>query len=110
MDRAAFVETFGSIYEHSPWIAERAWGGELGPANDTAVGLAFALRSVFRAATEAEQLAVLRAHPDLAGRLAAPDVGNPDLAKGVGDRRRRCIARCGIGVGAAVVGGCGPAG
>jgi urate oxidase len=71
MDKAAFVDKFGSIYEHSLWIAERAWEGELGPANDTATGLNFALRSVFRAATEAERLAVLRAHPDLAGKLAA---------------------------------------
>ena len=39
--------------------------------DDTAVGLHFALRSQFRMATEAEQLAVLRAHPDLAGKLAA---------------------------------------
>ena len=71
MDKAEFVAKFGSIYEHSPWIAERAWEGELGPANDTATGLNFALRSVFRSAPEAEQLAVLRAHPDLAGKLAA---------------------------------------
>ena len=71
MDRAAFVAAFGSIFEHSPWIAARTFDGELGPANDTATGLHFALRSQFRMATEAEQLAVLRAHPDLAGKLAA---------------------------------------
>jgi OHCU decarboxylase len=71
MDKAEFIEKFGSIFEHSPWIAERPFDGELGPANDTATGLHFALRSQFRMATEAEQLAVLRAHPDLAGKLAA---------------------------------------
>jgi len=71
MDRTEFVTRFGSIFEHSPWIAERAFDGELGPANDTATGLWVALRSQFRMATEAERLAVLRAHPDLAGRLAA---------------------------------------
>ncbi|MEO8882415.1 MAG: allantoinase PuuE, partial [Devosia sp.] len=71
MTKAEFLEKFGSIYEHSPWIADRAFDGELGPANDTATGLNFALRSQFRMATEAEQLAVLRAHPDLAGKLAA---------------------------------------
>jgi urate oxidase len=71
MDKAEFVAKFGSIYEHSPWIAERAWEGELAPASNTATGLNFALRSVFRSAPEAEQLAVLRAHPDLAGKLAA---------------------------------------
>ena len=43
----------------------------MGPANDTPTGLHFALRSVFRLASEAERLAVLRAHPDLAGKLAA---------------------------------------
>lgn len=71
MDRPTFVEAFGGIYEHSAFIAERAHAGELGPANDTAEGLNFALRTQFRAATEKERLGVLRAHPDLAGKLAA---------------------------------------
>ncbi len=71
MNRAGFVEAFGSIFEHSPWIAERAYDGELGPANDTAMGLHFALRNQFRIAGDDERLAVLRAHPDLAGRLAS---------------------------------------
>lgn len=70
MSRAEFVETFGGVFEHSPWIAERAFEGELGPANDTAQGLHFALRSQFRMASEAERHAVLKAHPDLAGKLA----------------------------------------
>ena len=71
LDKADFVARYGSIFEHSPWIAERAWDDELGPANDTAIGLHFALRSQFRMATHEERLAVLRAHPDLAGKLAA---------------------------------------
>jgi OHCU decarboxylase len=71
MDRATFVEKFGSIFEHSAWIAERAFDGELGPANDTASGLHFALHNQFRMASEAERLDVLKAHPDLAGKLAA---------------------------------------
>jgi OHCU decarboxylase len=70
MDRDAFVARFGSIFEHSPWIAERAWTMELGPAHDTATGLHSALARAFRAATPNERLGVLRAHPDLAGRLA----------------------------------------
>ncbi len=71
LPRAEFVARFGSIYEHSPWVAERAHGLELGPAHDSATGLANALARAFRSATEAERLAVLRAHPDLAGKLAA---------------------------------------
>ncbi len=71
MDRARFVERFGGIYEHSPWIAERAHALELGPAHDCATGLANALARVFRTASHEERLGVLRAHPDLAGKLAA---------------------------------------
>ncbi|MBL4916104.1 allantoinase PuuE [Szabonella alba] len=70
MDRDAFIARFGGIYEHSPWIAERAWGLELGPAHDGAAGLANALARIFRTATPEERLGVLRAHPDLAGKLA----------------------------------------
>ena len=71
MDKARFVEVFGGIYEHSPWIAERAHALELGPAHDSAVGLANALARMFRSASHDERLGVLRAHPDLAGKLAA---------------------------------------
>ncbi|MCG6902298.1 MAG: allantoinase PuuE [Rhodobacter sp.] len=71
MDRETFVSTFGGIFEHSPWIAEGAFGLELGPAHDTAAGLHNALTRVFRSAGESERLGVLKAHPDLAGKLAA---------------------------------------
>ncbi len=71
MDRATFVARFGGIFEHSPWVAERAWALELGPAHDTAAGLHNALARAFRSASRAERLGVLTAHPDLAGKLAA---------------------------------------
>ncbi len=71
MDRATFTARFGGIFEHSPWIADRAWAIELGPAHDTAAGLHNALARAFRSASRAERLGVLTAHPDLAGKLAA---------------------------------------
>ncbi len=71
MDRTAFVKRFGGIFEHSPWIAERAFDLELGPAHDSAAGLHNALCRMFRSASRAERLGVLTAHPDLAGKLAA---------------------------------------
>lgn len=71
MPRDAFVAQFGGIYEHSPWIADRAYDLELGPAHDSAIGVHSALTRIFRSATHAERLAVLQAHPDLAGKLAA---------------------------------------
>ena len=70
MDRAAFVARFGGIFEHSPWVADRAFDLELGPAHDGATGLHNALARVFRSAGHDERLGVLRAHPDLAGKLA----------------------------------------
>ena len=71
MARADFVARFGSIYEHSPFIAERAFDLELGPAHDSAAGLANALARAFRSSSAEERLGVLQAHPDLAGKLAA---------------------------------------
>lgn len=70
MPRAAFVARFGGIFEHSPWIAERAFDLELGPAHDSATGLHNALTRIFRTASAAERMGVLTAHPDLAGKLA----------------------------------------
>ncbi len=71
MSESDFVTAFGGIFEHSPWIAERAFGLELGPAHDCAAGLHHALARIFRSATREERLGVLTAHPDLAGKLAA---------------------------------------
>ncbi|WP_188912708.1 allantoinase PuuE [Aureimonas endophytica] len=70
MDRAEFVATFGGIFEHSPFVAERAFDAGLHDAHDGALGLAGAMAAAFRRASAQERLAVLKAHPDLAGRLA----------------------------------------
>ena len=70
MSKDRFVELYGSVFEHSPWVAEGAYGLELGPAHDTAGGLHNALARVFRSAAKDQKLEVLRAHPDLAGKLA----------------------------------------
>ncbi|MDG1351634.1 MAG: allantoinase PuuE [Sulfitobacter sp.] len=71
MERAEFVQHFGGVFEHSAWIAERAFDLELGPAHNSAAGLHNALARMFRSASTAERLGVLNAHPDLAGKLAA---------------------------------------
>ena len=71
MTRDRFVSLYGGIFEHSAWIAEGAFDLELGRAHDTARGLHNALARVFRSASEDQRMGVLRAHPDLAGKLAA---------------------------------------
>ncbi len=70
MDRARFVERFGAVFEYSPWVADRAFDLELGPAHDSATGLHNALCRMFRSASPEDRLGVLAAHPDLAGKLA----------------------------------------
>jgi len=70
LDRAAFVARHGRVYEHSPWIAEAAWSAGLKAEHDTVGGLHRALAAIVDAAPRARQLALLNAHPDLAGRLA----------------------------------------
>lgn len=70
MSREDFVARFGGIYEHSPFIAERVWDAEMGPAHDSAAGLAARMAQIYRAASDQERLDVLIAHPDLAGALA----------------------------------------
>ncbi len=71
LSRDAFVSRFGGVWEHSPWIAEGAFDAGLTPAHDRAEGLHAAMVTVMRAATDAAKLALIRAHPDLAGKLAA---------------------------------------
>lgn len=71
MDRDSFVAAFGGIFEHSAWVAEGAHDLELGPTHDNAAGVHQMMARVFRNADDDKRLAVLVAHPDLAGKLAA---------------------------------------
>src|SRR5688572_1261820 len=66
-DRAAFTAVLGHLFEHSPWVAAETWSRR--PFRD-ATHLHAELCATMRAATPERQLALIRAHPDLAGRLA----------------------------------------
>ncbi|HEY0269522.1 MAG TPA: 2-oxo-4-hydroxy-4-carboxy-5-ureidoimidazoline decarboxylase [Sphingomonas sp.] len=63
-DRAAFVARYGALFEHSPWVVERA--ADHLPMPDLHAGL----MAIVREATPEEQLALIRAHPELAGKAA----------------------------------------
>jgi len=69
-DRNAFVETLGWIFEDSPWVAERTWTRRPFASLDA---LHQAMIDVVRQASEREQLALLRAHPDLGTRARISD-------------------------------------
>ncbi len=64
---SAFVAALGHLFEHSPWVAEETWPQR--PFHEAAQ-LHAALCATMRAASRERQLALIRAHPDLAGRLA----------------------------------------
>ncbi|MBB5191319.1 2-oxo-4-hydroxy-4-carboxy-5-ureidoimidazoline decarboxylase [Silvimonas terrae] len=62
-----FVAALGDLYEHSPWVAQGAWAARPFASIDD---LLAALSHTMRSATPAQQLALIRAHPELAGRAA----------------------------------------
>lgn len=63
-DQAAFTARYGALFEHSPWIAARSWraGGYPGPD-----AMLEAMVHTIRNATAQARLALLQAHPELAG-------------------------------------------
>jgi len=62
-----FVARFGSVFEHSPWVAQRAWAKRPFRSVDA---LHRAMIEAVARAKEEEQLALVRAHPELAGAEA----------------------------------------
>jgi OHCU decarboxylase len=67
--RDRFIALYGGVYEHSPHFAETVWPRAAGGTLDTWDGLAAALQVAVDAAGRDAQLALIRAHPDLAGRI-----------------------------------------
>jgi OHCU decarboxylase len=67
LDQRAFVRLIGPVFEHSPWIAEAAWSR---CRFQDLANLHTELCRVVREASMDEKLALIRAHPDLAGRAA----------------------------------------
>jgi 2-oxo-4-hydroxy-4-carboxy-5-ureidoimidazoline decarboxylase len=67
MDRGAFVQKFGGIFEKSPWVADKAWDKRPFASIDD---LHAAMVNVVKYAPVPNQLALLQSHPDLAGKEA----------------------------------------
>ena len=84
-DHAQYLATYGHLYEHSPWVAERAWAHR--PFAD-AKALHGALLQVLAEASTEEQLALARAHPELADKLA--------MAEGLTDSSAKEQASAGL--------------
>lgn len=81
LDRAAFVDRFGGVFEHSPWVAEAAFDAGLNDSCETASGLHQKMAAAMMAGDDAAKLALINAHPDLAGRLARAGRLTPDSTR-----------------------------
>jgi 2-oxo-4-hydroxy-4-carboxy-5-ureidoimidazoline decarboxylase len=74
-DREAFVAVLGGIFENAPWVAERAWHTR---PHATVADLHQAMVAAVARAGEAEQLALIRGHPELAGKVARAGAMAPE--------------------------------
>ncbi|WP_288380391.1 allantoate amidohydrolase [uncultured Massilia sp.] len=87
---AAFVEALQGVYEHSPWIADRA--AAMRPFASVAA-LKQALQAVVQQASNDERLALLRAHPELAGKAA---IAGELTAESTGEQAASGLDRCSL--------------
>lgn len=70
MSREEFVAAFGPVFERSAWVAEHTFSSGRTESMDTLEGLHEVMCRVMRSAPPPDLQALIRAHPDLAGRLA----------------------------------------
>ena len=95
LPREGFVDTLGRIYEHSPWVAETV--ASLRPFLNLD-GLRDLMRSAVTSAPHEKQMELIRAHPDLAGRLAqqgqlTPESTREQASAGLSDADPGVIAK-----------------
>ena len=86
--RDHFVSQVGGIFEHSPWVAEAAWAAR--PFADVAA-LHTQMTAAMRNAPHRQQLALLRAHPELAGKAM---VANTLTADSDDEQSRSGLTNC----------------
>ena len=78
-----FTRVLGSVFEHSPWVAERSYGQQ---PFATRAELHLTMCDAVRRATEEEKLALIRAHPDLVGRVVLTSESEAEQASaGLGE-------------------------
>ena len=77
LDRSAFCGSIGHVYEDTPWVAERSWSERPFASLDQLCG---AMQGAVANAPREEQLALLRAHPDLGTRARIGDASMREQA------------------------------
>jgi N-carbamoyl-L-amino-acid hydrolase len=84
----AFTNLLDGVYEHSPWIATRTWAAR---PFSTLAALKAALVQTVRQASRDEQLSLIRAHPELAGKAA---VAGQLTAESTDEQSRAGLSHC----------------
>jgi len=87
--QAQFIQAYGSIYEHSPWVAEALYPS-LGVADDQAEHLAARMAEVVDQSSHERQLALLRAHPELVGKLELAELTRDSQSEQTGAGLDQC--------------------
>ena len=91
MDEDAFMAAFGAVYEDSSWVARIVWWEFPHAGLESVEGLHAAMREVVERAPRDLKLALMRAHPDLAGRAAkAGDLSESSVREQAGAGLDRC--------------------
>ena len=78
LDRGAFIAAVGAVFEHSPWVMERAWERRPFASREAFIAV---LGDVLSEAGRERQLSLINAHPELAGKLAVRAALTADSAR-----------------------------
>ena len=89
VSQAEFVARLGGIYEHSPWVAERACAARPFASLDA---LHAAMQRAMLGASHEEQLVLVCAHPELLGKLEAAELTESSRSEQASAGLDRCTA------------------
>jgi 2-oxo-4-hydroxy-4-carboxy-5-ureidoimidazoline decarboxylase len=89
LEHAEFLERVGGVYEHSPWVAEEAWGKRPFASVD---GLHASMQHAVASSASERQVELIRAHPELLGKLAAAELTEASRGEQASAGLDRCTA------------------
>lgn len=92
LDRDEFLETFGHVFEHSPWIAENVWDDGLDIRHETAAGMHEVMCNEIRRADHEQKHELILAHPDLVCAMNHDDTTTTSR----GEQRRSGLDQCSV--------------
>ena len=70
LSRDEFLQRFGGVYEHSPWVAELLWDSDAQQLSNDVSQFHRSMADIVDNSSHEKQLTLIRAHPDLAGKAA----------------------------------------